>query len=333
MSDPPRPRNCYSRFWLDLTGTCRCAPNLRSVDVVYKTDGSKENKIIDIPACFSPPIGMLPKGSTAMSFGLVKAAIVAWKLLVLAVEIYAIVIDFTKNTDVFRLGYLTIWAYLLATTYSLLSLVNTIVPVSTVPAPEPSAVENTGSPTVRIQFSSIATSSSSYDDYKVSSRIKITWLFFTLSAVAQMTVTVLFWFLVFNGGTPSVFSVLAHGVIFVLIWVDGVGINRIPVRLRHWFELCLPTFVAYIIWTVLQSPLVFEIENPFFDDDKIYPVVDWGESPWLSLSLTSGLVLIFTPISHSLLWALSLAGRRYVDVDAAAAGCDEEDIALYEVEK
>lgn len=325
MSDPePRRnccKNCCSMYYRDWTGLCRGAPSIRSVDVIHKTDGSEDIKVIDIPASFSPPIGMLPKGATDKSFLLVKAAVVAWKLLVLGVEIYTIAIDFAEYTDVFRLGYLTIWSYLFATVYSLLSLANTIFPISTVPLAKPSTVqENTGSASVQIVISNNTDvqSSSNYDEYKVSKRTSITWLFFTLSALAQITVTVLYWALVYEGGTPDLFSIFSHGVIFILVWVDGLVINRIPVRLSHWLTLCLPVFVAYIIWTILQSPLVFEIDIPFadVDDDRIYPVLDWDKKPLFSLGLVSGLVLVFTPIAHTLLWGLSLAVRRYVDVDA-----------------
>ena len=74
-----------------------------------------------------------------------------------------------------------------------------------------------------------------------------------------------------DGGTTGTTNVLRHEVIFVLVWMDGLVVNRIPVRLRHWVEICLPAFLAYLIWTILQSPLVFEMENPYEeDDDQIY---------------------------------------------------------------
>ena len=50
--------------------------------------------------------------------------------------------------------------------------------------------------------------------------------------------------------------------------------------------------------------------------------------------MVSGLVLVFTPIAHTVLWGLSLAGRRYVDVDAAADdNKNEGDEELHEMEK
>ena len=87
-----------------------------------------------------------------------------------------------------------------------------------------------------------------------------------------MTVSVLFWVLLYDGGEIGFYDLVTHGIICGLIWVDGIGVNGIPVRLRHWLELCLPIFVLYTIWSVLQSPLVFSVENPYYDDhDFIYP--------------------------------------------------------------
>lgn len=48
----PRSRPFYSRFWMDLTGTFRCDHSFRAIDVSYKTDGSTETKLIDVPATF-----------------------------------------------------------------------------------------------------------------------------------------------------------------------------------------------------------------------------------------------------------------------------------------
>merc|ERR1712232_555222 len=93
---------------------------------------------------------------------------------------------------------------------------------------------------------------------------------------------------------------------------DGLVVNRIPVRLRHWTELSLPFYLAYSMWTVLQSPLVFDVNNPDHeDDDKIYPILDWDASPKMAVVLVSMIVFVFSPIVHGILWGLSLPGRRY----------------------
>jgi len=102
-----------------------------------------------------------------------------------------------------------------------------------------------------------------------------------------------------------------------LILVDGLLVNRIPVRLRHWFELCLPTFALFIIWSVLQSPLGFDLDNPYIeelgiDDDKIYPFLDWASSPLSTLALSLVCLFVVSPILHVILWAFSLAGRKYI---------------------
>jgi len=285
-ADPPRQRSCcYSRFWMDLTGTCRCVPSFRSVDVIYRTDGSSKTRIIDIPSSFSPPIGMLPESATNRVIALAKAAIVAWKLVVLALELFTFVDGLVFETEWFYFAKMTNWALLFSIVYSVLSLANTIFPVSASTVP----------PGI------------------VSTRTSITWIFFTLSAVLQFTVTAMYWYLVYDGDVLRFSSVSAHGVIFVLIWVDGLAVNRIPVRLRHWFEICFPTFFAYVVWTVLQSPLVFDVDNPGEDDDKIYPLLDWSSTPLKSFVMTFGITVVSAPIIHLILWALSLPGRRYVN--------------------
>merc|ERR1712232_685501 len=109
------------------------------------------------------------------------------------------------------------------------------------------------------------------------------------------------------------------GTILVLVWLDGLAVNRIPVRLRHWTEFSLPFYLAYTVWTVLQSPLVFDVDNPDNDgggdggddDDKIYAVLDWASSPAMAVGLVSVILFVFSPVVHGILWGLSLPGRRY----------------------
>jgi hypothetical protein len=108
-----------------------------------------------------------------------------------------------------------------------------------------------------------------------------------------------------------------HGGFCILVLVDGLMVNRIPIRLRHWFELCLLLFVVYIIWSVIQSPLALDIDNPYmedrgYDDDKIYPFLDWGSSPLPTLAILSVCIFLVTPMILLALWAQSLMGRLYV---------------------
>lgn len=315
-ADTPRPRFWYSRFWMDLTGTFRCDPSFQPIDVLHKTDGSTETKAIDILASFSPPIGMKTENKTA--FACTKAAVVVWKLLVFLLNVAIFLTGFVPFPRAIWFWYLTNWALFIAMIYSGLSLANTIFPVSTSSSSDSNDPKNTTETVV------------------ISTRTKITWAIFTLAAVAQTMVTVLYWALLHPPGLPFLFLVsmiMLHGGVCVLILVDGLLVNRIPIRLRHWFEVVLPLFLAWIIWSVLQSPLGFDLNNTYMeafgaDDDKIYPVIDWESKPMMTLALVSVCGFIVSPIVHFALSALSFVGRKYIDVkgEGDVENQDSEDV-------
>lgn len=282
-----KPAHCYSKFWIDLTGTCRCYPSFRAVDIIYgRSKSPQTTRVIDVPKSFSPPYD---NGKESPST-LLTIVVGAWKLFLIGLELTAFSLEFLTDPEWFFFAYLTNWAMIFSIVYSTFSFLNTLIPVS---------------PALR-----------GNDDSKkngvVSTRVLFTWGIFIQSAVLQMTVTVMYWFLVYEGGTPKIYTVLAHGILLVLIWIDGLVVNRIPVRLRHWLEICLPTYLIYTVWTVLASSVVFGIENPDDEeDDNIYAVLDWEESPISALIYVIAVVFGFTPICTVLLWGLSLLGRRY----------------------
>jgi len=336
-----RPRSCYSWFWVDLTGTCRCAPSFRSSDVIYRKDGTSKTMIIDVPSSFSPPHGVLPATATKSSIVTATAIVAICKSLVLAVELTAFSMGFAGDPQMFWFAFLTHWSLLFSIVYSTLSLVNTIIPVAIARSASSSSTndddddddndnnnnnndgddddddddgdgdgDGTNENNIDRANDSENNNNNTCNDI-VSIRTSITWAFFTLAAVSQMVVTCMYWLLVYDGEASNE-SILKHGVVFVLVWLDGLVVNKIPVRLRHWFEICFPVLLAYAIWTVLQSPLVFEVGNPYYDDDQIYGVLDWSSSPGFSVILVSGIIFGFSPIAHLILWGLSLLGRRYV---------------------
>ena len=277
-----RPRYRYSRFWVDLTGTCRCAPTFRSSDIIYKKNGTSKTMIIDVPSSFSPPNGMLPATATKKTILTATAIVAIWKSLVLAVELTAFSMGFASNPQAFWFAFLTHWALLFSIVYSTLSLVNTIIPVAIARPASSSSTNDDDNNNDGDDDDGDGTNENNIDRANdtenndantcndiVSIRTSITWAFFTLAAVSQMVVTCMYWLLVYEDEASNE-SILKHGVVFVLVWLDGLVVNKIPVRLRHWMEICFPVFLAYAIWTVLQSPLVFEVDNPYEGDDQIY---------------------------------------------------------------
>ena len=315
-TNPPPRSCCYSQFWMDLTGTFRCAPSFRSIDAVHRTDGSMATRVIDIPASFSPPIGMLQKTANKKDLAMAKAAVLVWKLLVMLLQIVIFFAGLSKY-PVFWFGYLTNWALVFSMVYSALSLANTIYPISTnIPSSNSKdknkirddyeedstesievrdeqlldnvdAINDTESrsPIVNndeeLQIRKVTDVSKNISENGiVSTRTLITWAFFTVASLLQMLVSAPYWITVYFAGKPAHTSseigiIINHGVLCVLILMDGFLVNRIPIRLHHWLELFLPVILSYVIWMVLQSPLGFDIDNPYaeelgVDDDKIY---------------------------------------------------------------
>ena len=93
----------------------------------------------------------------------------------------------------------------------------------------------------------------------------------------------------------------------------------------------------YALWSLLQSPLALDLENPYMDafgadDDKIYPVLDWEEKPMLTLALILVSAFVVSPIFYTLLWAVSLPGRKYIDAreEIVEADTDIDEEAVIE---
>lgn len=152
------------------------------------------------------------------------------------------------------------WAYLttvigsFSCIYSVISVCNSIIPVS-----QP-------------------------DGECVQVRIKFMWIMFVLSVFGQAFITLLFWSLEYEWGHPVEYLDIArHGIVFVVVFLEGFVVNRIPLRWMH-IWLCWALTLAYITWSVLHGPLVFDMGNPLrndndpsTNDDALYPALSWDD--------------------------------------------------------
>ena len=170
----------------------------------------------------------------------------------------------------------------------------------------------------------------------------LTWALFAVALPAGLIIVILFWILVFNGRVvytwvffwctcnvqyifvlekesewyiSRVFSqkhhtslkffrtLMLHGIAWVVIGVDGIIINRIPLRMKQFiiFELIA---ICYLIWSVLHS--VLSVGNPWYDDSEtIYNFVDWKNNTGLAVGLALGILFVANPIAFLLCRALS----------------------------
>jgi hypothetical protein len=249
-------------------------------------------RIIDIPESFAPP------SCRALLYKLFYCTLCVGTI------VYTI-IDYDYNKG-FYFAYLTYCGAIFCCFYSMLSLFNTVF------------ASRTGQPR---------------PDATVSCRIRTTWILFALSAQTSFVTMILFWALQFDPADSVTYStVVPHGVLFIFTVIDGLYVNRIPLRLMHWFGFILPFDIAYMVWTIIQS--FFDVENPAHDndpttnDDAIYAgVLEWSNDWTTALFWSLITVFVIGPLLYILLWTMSFGNvccvrcgsktaadsRRYID--------------------
>jgi hypothetical protein len=113
---------------------------------------------------------------------------------------------------------------------------------------------------------------------------------------------------------------MTHGVVALCVVLDGLIVNRTPVRIKHWFPTFAMSFL-YTIWSLIHSYVVEE--NPWIDDDDqiyLYSALNWRDNP-VQAAFTIGIViLVVSPVFHLIIWRLSLYSRRYEEEEPAKNG-------------
>ena len=119
--------------------------------------------------------------------------------------------------------------------------------------------------------------------------------------------------------------IFIHGAV-VLVWPEGLIVNRIPIRWKHLpvpmlMGACFSAWLAiHQLATDIGEPTKSD-NDPDTNDDLLYPAIDFENETVSSVVLCLLLVFVLTPLVHWLLWSLSLFGtpcdfsgrnRRYV---------------------
>uniref|UniRef100_A0A7S1VS85 Uncharacterized protein n=1 Tax=Grammatophora oceanica TaxID=210454 RepID=A0A7S1VS85_9STRA len=148
-------------------------------------------------------------------------------------------------------------------------------------------------------------------DTQPSFGVRFMWGLYSSTLVIQVAVMSLFWTVEYNFdvvGRPLYPSIMKHGGIMVLLFLEGMVLNKIPIRAKHlWFVEGVS--MLYLIWTIIHWFL--DIGNPFIDDDGIYGVMNWRQTPELAAVVVVGVVFIVVPLVFYLVWWMSTFGRRY----------------------
>jgi len=233
-------------------------------------------------------------GPTSLTARLIKFVLMVWFIASLA---YKWSLPRYQEYPAFFLSYLTHWGLILSSLWLVVSFINSLVP--------PSQPTRPSDP--------------------ISLWTKFSWLLFTVAAHFTLIVVAMYWILDYRGQTLDYTNLFSH-IFVILIWPEGLILNRIPIRWKH---LPLPMFMgaALCIWLVIHQMVtgigvpVQNDNDPDTNDDLLYPAVDFKEKTVSSSILCTMAVFVIIPLLHLLLWSLSLYSfpcncsgynRRYV---------------------
>lgn len=140
-------------------------------------------------------------------------------------------------------------------------------------------------------------------------RLCATWVAYELATAMGIAASIIFYSMVKKKHLTYI-MMETHGVVVSVALIDGLIVNRIPVRLHHWLGAVVPVELLYGGWTVIYSFL--DIENPdLMDDDNvknaevIYELLDWKDD-WKTAALFSFLNIFgLDLIIYLILWILS----------------------------
>jgi len=199
--------------------------------------------------------------------------------------------------------FVTHWGLLLSVLYSMMSSINTVFPPK-----QPSTASELPSWWIRL-----------------------TWFLFVTSAHLEITLTILYWWLDYSGGI-SVLNIMKHGGVLIIIVFQGLVLDRIPVRMVHFFW-SFTIIALYIGWTYIHS--VLDIGNPYksdsdpeTNDDVLYSILDWNKEPESAAIVVACVLFVLAPVVFSVLWIASLyscfctfdgSSRRYLPLSTDSA--------------
>lgn len=144
--------------------------------------------------------------------------------------------------------------------------------------------------------------------------LTMTWIAYTVAAVHGILIVLLYWITEYDPATYTIryFTILAHGASFAVVAIDGLFVNRVPVRLMHYFA-CLFFGLLFIAWSLAQGLVPVDNPNKDGDDESLYSILDWAQDPVASAIVSIICLFGAMPLFTVLFWGLSLLlGRRYV---------------------
>lgn len=134
--------------------------------------------------------------------------------------------------------------------------------------------------------------------------VHFTWGLYATVAPLEVGITILYW-----AALSSEFSyvtVMEHGGILCLVLLDGLWVSQIPVRAKQGIFVMIVALL-YVAWSVVDY--VCDIGNgdwgPVYEDDALYPVLQWNKQPQVAALVSGVVVLVLVPFLFGVVWLLS----------------------------
>ena len=202
------------------------------------------------------------------------------RLVILIWSTVSIVVGaFNDNDEYFFLAYLSNWTALVSLSYLSLTLWLTI------------------------RTTDCAQTISGYDPPSIT--VRVTWALYSIAAPAELTIILLFWALDYdrsNDGPVTYCMVFEHGILSIIVLLDGNLVGRIPLRLKHFITFQVYN-LCYLAWTVIFA-------NCDFGESPIYDVLDWNHDAKGASLIVSIVLILICPFIFILCWWCSFPNRR-----------------------
>lgn len=133
---------------------------------------------------------------------------------------------------------------------------------------------------------------------------KMIWALFSIAAPSQILSSLAFWIFDYSGEDLEG-NLVVHGSVVILLLVEGLCLNRIPLRINHqWFFFAF--VYAFLLWTLIHSYL--NIGNPVKDrgEHALYPFLVWNDAPFITTIYVLFILLLVVPLIYWVVWMMSL---------------------------
>jgi len=220
---------------------------------------------IDLQESFAP--------SPTLATLLIRAILIIY-------TIVSIVISIVEDDERWIwIGYLTHWSSIFALVYLICGLACTIKPSLL------SQADGKETPNLFVRF---------------------LWSMFSVATVFSLCVTFLYWGLLHRAGNAVRFDIVSmHGILAIVLLIDGLVLATIPVKLRQMLYAML-TAAIYLVWQVIHTFTGIGVRKENNVGGPLYDQLDWKNNPMFAAILSVVTIFVMMPVTFLLVWILSM---------------------------